>query len=64
VFRHAESGFEYLGSLNAHPSFVVTLDSEGVPTIEYLHRFGADDVQLKRIQYVDGRFLEVSGRGQ
>jgi hypothetical protein len=60
VFRQTEGGFEYLGRLDAHPSFVVSLDARGVPTIEYQHRFGADDVQSKRIQYIDGTFLEVA----
>ena len=59
VFRPTESGFEYLGELNAHPSFTVSLDDRGIPTIEYEHRFGADDVKLKRIQYIDGVFIEV-----
>ena len=60
VFRRTESGFEYMGELNAHPSFVVFLDARGVPTIEYQHRFGADDVQTKHVQYIDGSFLEVA----
>ena len=59
VFRPTESGFEYLGELNAHPSFTVSLDNRDIPTIEYGHRFGVDDVQLKRIQYIDGEFVEV-----
>lgn len=59
VFRPTESGFEYLGELNAHPTFAVSLDNRGIPTIEYGHRFGEDDVQLKRIQYIDGVFAEV-----
>ncbi|MEM6543272.1 MAG: hypothetical protein AAF680_00110 [Pseudomonadota bacterium] len=59
VFRPTESGFEYLGELNAHPTFAVSLDNRGIPTIEYGHRFGEDDVQLKRIQYIDVVFAEV-----
>lgn len=61
VFSPTEDGYEYLGRLDAHPSFTVQLDADGVPTIEYQHRFGADDVQLKRIQYVRFRFVEVDG---
>ena len=61
VFRQGDAGFEYLGRLDAHPSFTVRLDADGVPTIEYLHRFGVDDVRLKHIQYIDGRFIDVSG---
>jgi hypothetical protein len=61
VFRQVQAGFEYLGRLDAHPSFIVELDANGVPTIEYEHRFGADDIQSKRIQYIEGRFVEVEG---
>jgi hypothetical protein len=63
VFKEAGRGFEYLGRLNAHPSFTVTVDANGTPTIEYLHRFGADEVELKRIQYVNYHFVEVSDAG-
>ena len=59
VFREAENGFVYLGLLNAHPSFRVNRDAAGVPTIEYVLRFGADDLRLQRIQYIQGEFQSV-----
>lgn len=60
VFRAAERGFLYLGTLDAHPSFTVAPDAAGKPTISYIYRAGADDLSLKRIQYRDGRFVEIS----
>jgi hypothetical protein len=60
VFRRVGAAFEYLGRLDAHPSFVVEADTHGVPTIMYVHRFGVDDLRPKRIQYIDGRFVDVT----
>ena len=60
VFRPAERGYLYLGALDAHPSFTVAPDAAGAPTISYLYRAGSEDLSLKRIQYRDGRFVEVS----
>jgi hypothetical protein len=60
VFRPAERGYLYLGALDAHSSFTVAPDAAGAPTISYLYRAGSEDLSLKRIQYRDGRFVEVS----
>lgn len=60
VFRVTERGHSYLGELNAHPSFTVAFDSAGVPTISYLIRAGADSATLKRIQYRNGNYVEIS----
>jgi hypothetical protein len=63
AFRKTDEGFRYLGEFDAHPSFVVVADAKGVPTIEYTHRFGVDSSELKRIQYVAGRFVEAQSPG-
>lgn len=60
VFEVIQAGYVYLGLLEAHPSFTVAPDSEGTPTISYVHRAGVGDVTVKRIQYRDGTFAEVS----
>lgn len=60
IFEQGEDGFRYIGTLRAHPSFVVVPDANGVPTIEYSHRVGVDDIRLVRIQYIEGRFVDVS----
>ena len=60
VFRPTARGLIYLGKLDAHPSFTVEADAEGVATIAYLHRFGADHVELKRIQYRESEYVEIS----
>ncbi len=60
VFRATERGFLYLGALDAHPSFTVAPDASGTPTLSYIYRAGADDLSLRRIQYRDGRFVEIS----
>ena len=60
VFRSTAQGLVYLGELQAHPSFTVEADGKGVPTISYLHRFGSDHVELKRIQYRDNEYVEIS----
>ena len=60
VFRSTPRGLIYLGELDAHPSFTVEADAEGVATITYLYRSGADHVELKRIQYRDSEYVEIS----
>jgi hypothetical protein len=60
VFKATERGFFYLGELTAHPSLTVAADAVGTPTISYRYRAGADDVSLKRIQYRDGEYVEIS----
>jgi hypothetical protein len=60
VFREIDGGYEYLGQFSAHPSFTVRRDSSGVPTIQYIHRFGVDDLWLRRIQYIGNEFVTVS----
>lgn len=59
VFRSTAEGYRNRGPLNAHPTFTVQPDASGIPTIKYGHRVGADDIQVKRIQYVRNRFIEV-----
>jgi hypothetical protein len=60
VFRPTARGLIYLGELDAHPSFTVEADAEGVATIAYLYRLGENQVELKRIQYRDGEYVEIS----
>jgi hypothetical protein len=60
VFGSTAQGLIYLGELDAHPSFTVEADAEGVATISYLHRFGSDRIELKRIQYRDNEYVEIS----
>jgi hypothetical protein len=60
VFRPTARGLIYLGELDAHPSFTVEADPEGIATIAYLHRLGANHVELKRIQYRDNEYVEIS----
>jgi hypothetical protein len=60
VFRPAARGYLYRGVIDAHPSFTVAPDAAGAPTISYLYRAGIGDLSLKRIQYRDGRFVEIS----
>jgi hypothetical protein len=60
VFRATKQGFAYLGELDANPSFTVTRDATNTPTISYIYRSGVDDLSIRRIQYRDGQYLEVS----
>jgi hypothetical protein len=60
VFRASERGFLYLGELNANRAFTVAPDPAGIPTISYIYRAGAEDLSLRRVQYRDGLFVEIS----
>ena len=60
VFKATTSGFIYLGVLDAHPSFAVARDGAGTPTISYVYRAGVDHQELKRIQYRDSEYVEIS----
>ncbi len=60
AFRVAERGFVYLGELNAHPSFTVSRDAAGTPTISYIYRSGVENLSLVRIQYRDRKFVQIS----
>lgn len=60
VFRRSEDKFQYAGELIAHPSFEVVPDEDGKAAIIYWHRFGADDIQERKIQYIDNEFVLVN----
>jgi hypothetical protein len=59
VFSESDMGFIYLGVLNAQPSFDVMTDLDGKATITYIHRFGADHSEERRIRYIGNEFVEL-----